>query len=291
MKRFLSLLLIASSPMMAALNDIFPTDYIANRPGESVATLYFRESHSDGYYKNNAKLMNDSVAVDTQALRVGYTTETFGYTTAIIAVGAYAKTVFDGPVVEALYPKTTTGMSDIRLGTTTWLVNDRTNMEYFAITPIISFPTGSYDSSRAINIGENRYKGTLSAGYVNRFMNNDIGELFLELSPELAIYGDNNDARGKKIKQNPSYALTGYLRYRPIPMMGIFTGCQINRGGETILDGVEQNDQPENTRFMIGGAIFLYGTQIIVRHAHDMTIHTGFKTSDETTVRLQWIFK
>lgn len=221
---------------------------------------------------------------------MGYTTEIFGYATAIIAVGAYAKAVFDGSVVEALYSKTTTGIADVRIGATTWLVNDHTNMEYFAITPIISLPTGAYDSSRAINIGDNRYKGTLSAGYVNRFMNNDIGELFLELSPELAVYGDNNDARGKKIGQNPSYALTSYLRYRPIPICGVFTGYQINRGGETLINGVEQNDQPNNTRFMLGGAVYLYGTQIIFRHARDTSISNGFKASDETTIRLQWVF-
>lgn len=289
MKQFFLLILTVSS-MMGAINDVFPTDYVANKSGDITTTLYFKESDGNGYYHNSEKLINDSVAITTQALRLGYTTKFFGYTTALVAVGSYAKTEFKGSVVEAIYPQTTSGIGDIRLGITTWLINNPSEMEYFAITPMVSFPTGAYDSSRAINIGENRYKGTLSAGYVNRFMNNNIGELFLELSPELAIYGDNNDARGKKIEQNPSYALTSYLRYRPIPIAGIFTGYQINRGGETILNGIEQNDQLKNTRFMLGGAIFLYGTQIIFRHARDTHIQSGFKTSDETTIRVQWIF-
>jgi hypothetical protein len=71
----------------------------------------------------------------------------------------------------------------------------------------------------------------------------------------------------------------------------VFTEYQINRGGESIVNGVKQNDQPENTRFMLGGAVFLYGTQIIVRYARDTHIHTGFKTGDETTIRVQWMFK
>lgn len=276
--------------MIGAQNDVFPTDYVANKPGDIVTTLYFKESEGNGYYRNDVKLINDSVAITTQVLRFVYTTKVFGYTSALLGVGAYAKTEFDGPVVERLYPKSTSGIGDMRFGITTWLLNNSAEMKYFAITPMISIPVGSYDPSRSVNIGENRYKAALSAGYVNRFMNNEIGELFLELSPELAVYGDNNDARGKKIEQNPSYALTGYLRYRPMTMMGIFTGYQINRGGETILNGVEQNDQPNNTRFMLGGAIFLYGTQIILRHARDTHIQSGFKTSDETTLRLQWTF-
>lgn len=289
MKQFFLLILTVSS-MMGAINDVFPTDYVANKSGDITTTLYFKESDGNGYYHNSEKLINDSVAITTQALRLGYTTKFFEYTTALVAVGSYAKTEFKGSVVEAIYPQTTSGIGDIRLGITTWLINNPSEMEYFAITPMVSLPSGTYDSSHAINIGENRYKGTLSAGYVNRFMNNDMGELFLELSPELAIYGNNDNAQGQKIEQKPSYSLTGYLRYRPVPMMGIFTGYQINHGGETILNGVEQNDQPNNTRFMFGGALFLYGTQIIVRQARDTHLQSGFKTGDETTVRLQWIF-
>jgi len=282
---------IAATSVFGAQNDIFPTDYIASKPGEIATTLYFKESEASGYYQNGSKLLDDSVALSIQALRLIYTTEMFGYTTSLIGVGAYTKTLFDGPVVETLYPKTTSGMADLRLGITSWLLNDPTNMEYFVITSIISLPTGEYDASRAINIGENRYKATLSAGYVNRFMNNETGELFLELSPEIAVYGANNDALEKKIEQKPSYALTGYLRYKPIPPLGLFTGYQINRGGETIVNKAEQNDQPENTRFMLGGSLFFYGTQIIFRHARDTHIRTGFKTENETTLRMQWSFK
>ncbi len=288
MKHFLPLILIVSAPIIAAVNDVLPTDYIANRPGESFATLYFKESDSDGYYRNGTKLINDSVSLSAQALRLGHTTELFGYTTSFTAVGAYAKTTFDGAVVEALYPKTTSGMSDIRLGMTTWLLNKPSEKEYLALTPMIFFPTGEYDSSRAFNIGENRFKATLGAGYVNRFMKNDVGELFLEISPELAVYGNNNDAKGKKLEQAPSYALTSYLRYHPLPILDIFTGCQINGGSETSVNGVEQNDQPNNTRLMFGGSFVLYRTQIMFRHAYDTGIHTGFKTGNETMIRLQW---
>ncbi len=99
-----------------------------------------------------------------------------------------------------------------------------------------------------------------------------------------------SDHHSKKIKQDPSFALTSYLRYRPIPIVGIFAGYQINRGGETFVNDVGQNDEPNNSKLIFGGAIFLYGTQIILRHAQDLQIENGFKTNHQTTLRLQWNF-
>lgn len=291
MKRLLSLVLIASSPMAAAVNDIFPTDYVANKPGDVVTTLYLSESESDTYYRNKSKILDETLSTSVQALRLGYSTQLFGFTTAFTAVGFHAKNTFEGPTLETLYPKTTSGYGDLRLGVTAWLLNDRENMHYFAITPMISLPVGTYDAARSINIGENRYKATLSAGYVNRFLHGDGGEMLLELSPEFAFFGDNDNAQGKKIEQEPSFALTGYLRYRPVTFASVFVGSQINRGGETTINGMDQNNAPENTKIMIGGSFFVLGTQIILRHAQDTHVENGFKSNCHTTLRLQWMFK
>lgn len=282
--------LCSASFLLAAQNDVFPTDYVSNKPGDIVSTLYLSESDSHAYYRHNRQLLSESAETSLQALRLGYTSELYGYTTTFTFVGFHASNTFDGPILESLYPKTTSGYGDVRLGMTTWFLNDKENIHYFAITPMISIPVGTYDSSKPINIGENRYKGTLSAGYVNRFWHGENGELFLELSPELALYGDNNNAQGRTIKQDPSYALTGYLRYRPIPTIGLFTGYQINRGGETTINNVKQDDQPNNSKIMFGGAVFVLGTQIILRHVHDTHIENGFKTDKQTTLRLQWTF-
>jgi hypothetical protein len=291
MIRVLTLIILSVSYLSAAQNDIFPTDYVANRPGDIITTIYLSDSESNAYYRNGTKILDEISATSIQALRFGYTTEISGYTTALTAVGLHAKTTFDGSVLEALYPKTTSGYGDIRLGLTTWLLNDREHMEYFALTPMISIPVGTYDATRAVNIGENRYKATLNAGYVNRFLHGDVGELFLELSPEIAFYGTNDNAQGKKIEQEPSFALTGYLRYRLLPIGALFIGYQINQGGETIKDGIHQNDEPMNSKMMLGVSIFIYGTQIILRHSQDTQIENGFKNNPHTTLRLQWNFR
>jgi hypothetical protein len=289
MKNFLWLL-IMSIPIWSAQNDVFPTDYVANKQGNIVTTIYFSESEANTYYLHGTKILDETLSSSIQVLRVGYTTEFFGYTTAFTGVGFHAKNTFNGTTLETLYPKSTSGYGDVRLGVTTWLLNNHEKMEYFAITPMVSIPIGTYDPSRSINIGENRYKATLSAGYVNRFLHGNAGELFFELSPELAFFGDNDNAHGRKIQQDPSFALTGYIRYRPIPITGLFLGYQMNQGGETTINGIAQNDEVKNSRIMAGVAFFAYKTQIILRHAEDIGIENGFKSNRYTTLRFQWNF-
>lgn len=281
---------VLCSLLPAAQNDIYPTDYVANKPGDIVTTLYLTEADTDEVFRHGSKILDESSELSLQALRLGYTTEFWGYTTTFTTVGLHAKTTMEGSVLESLYPKSTSGYGDLRLGMTTWLINDPQNMRYFAITPMISLPVGTYDANRAFNIGENRYKATLSLGYVDRFWDGKYGELFAELSPEIAYFGDNDNAQGRTIEQKTAYALSGYLRYRPIPITGIFAGYQINRGGETSINGIPQNDVPNNERWMVGGALFAFGTQIILRYAQDRKTDNGFKTANHTTLRLQWIF-
>jgi len=291
MRYVLPAIVMLAYGLAGATNDIFPTDYVANRPGDTLATLYLKNSSSSGYYKDKTKLLNDSLSMQIMALRVGHTIDILGLTTSLVGVGIYAKSIFDGSVVESLYPKSTSGAGDLRLGATGWLVNDSKNMEYLALSSFVSLPTGSYDAARSINIGENRHKGIFTVGYVKRVLRGNNGELFLELSPECTIYGKNSDAKGKTITQKPSFALTGYLRYRPVPWVGMFAGYQTNQGGESYIDGAAQNDTQNNQRVMLGGSLFAYNTQIILRYAKDTVINTGFKTGSETTLRLQWNFR
>ena len=117
------------------------------------------------------------------------------------------------------------------------------------ITGLVTFPTGEYDRNQLLNIGENRYKTTLSLGWIEPLSKTWV----FELTPEIAWYGDNRDYAGKqKLEQKPSYALTSYLRYRANTNWQFHLGGQINAGGETAVDDVDQNNAAENPRAMLG---------------------------------------
>lgn len=292
MRRYIAVIILFLCPYgsFAAVNDIFPTDYVSNKPGSTVVALYVRDSDGKGIYRNGKQVLDESVHSDIGALRLSYTTQTFGYSTALVVAALNAKVNFEGKNVETANKKYSSGFADTRVGFSTWVINDDSDAEYLAFTSMFSLPTGQYDGAKAFNIGENRYKAIFGAGYVNRFMNNDVGELFVELSPEIAYYGANSKFQGKKLEQKPSFAMTGYLRYRPITSVGFFAGGQTNTGGETIIDGKPMGDSPANSRIMGGVSVFVFGTQMILRGAKDVSVYNGFKNINEVTLRLQKTF-
>ncbi len=293
MKKHISSAILLSSVAansFGAVNDIFPTDYVSNNVGDTVATLYMRNSDSKGVYKNGKQILNESAHAQIDALRLSHTVNTFGYNTAFVGVITRAKVKFEGAFLEATNKQYNSGYADSRAGLTTWLVSNNAKMEYLALTTMVSLPTGQYDGNKAFNIGENRYKAIVGGGYVNRFMDNNIGELFFEFSPEVVYYGANNKFQGKKLEQKPSFSMTGYLRYRPVTSAGFFIGGQTNKGGETIVNGKPMGDSAGNTRIMGGVAVFVLGTQVVLRGAKDIGVYNGLRNTNEVTLRLQKTF-
>ena len=67
-----------------------------------------------------------------------------------------------GGVVEGL--GSTTGVADIIFTVPVWLKHDNASRNTFAIAPYLFVPTGSYDKSRGLNLGENRWKTALQIG-------------------------------------------------------------------------------------------------------------------------------
>ena len=94
------------------------------------------------------------------------------------------------------------------------------------------------------------------------------------------------------MEQKPSFALTGYLRYRANKNWQFHLGGQVNYGGETRINGIDQDNPPDNPRVTFGTT---YQTdnrkhQWIARIARDTNIKNGFKTDGEVLVRYLYMF-
>lgn len=149
-------------------------------------------------------------------------------------------------------------------------------------------PTGRYDSGQLLNYAENRWRLVFSGGWQK-----DITPRFLiELSPELTLYGDNDDYNGgNRLEQDPALALTGYLRWRVTPDFHLHLGGQLNWGGEARLNGVALDNPPENKRVNLGATWFLPGKQqLILRFAKEIDVENGFRTQREIALRYQKSF-
>jgi len=282
--RLLSLLLPATASL-AAVNDVMPGDYFPLQPGQTTLTVYAYDREFRGPYAGGRQTFDGRIDSTVLALRAAQGFQVGDTTFAGVAVLPWSDSrVAPAPLATALGEKAK-GMSDLRLGLTAWLINDKSTANYLGISGMLIAPTGEYDARQVLNPGENRWRYVLSAGWQK-----DITPRFLvELSPEIAFYGDNDNYTGnRRLEQRTSHALTGYLRWRVSPAWHVHVGGQINRGGATRINGVDQRNPANNERGMAGMSWFLPDKQqIILRFARDTEIDNGFRTDREILLRYQ----
>lgn len=272
----------------AAVNDVLPGDYYPLQPGQSTLTAYAYDRALRGPYAGGRKTFDGRIDSTVLALRAAQAFQIGDTTLAGVAVLPWSGSqTAPAPLAMALGAKAE-GLSDLRLGLTAWLVNDKTTAHYLGLSGMLIAPTGKYDAQQVLNSGENRWRFVLSAGWQK-----DITPGFLvELSPEIAFYGDNDSYAGNhRLEQRTSQALTGYLRWRVSPAWHVHVGGQLNGGGETHINGVDQRNPANNERVMAGMSWFLpEQQQVILRVAQDTAIDNGFGTSREILLRYQKAF-
>ena len=111
----------------------------------------------------------------------------------------------------AVFGRDAGGSGDVRISATLWPVANREKGEYLGLTVAVLEPTGNYSNQRILNIGDNRRKVALLAGWSTPMTES----LRLELIPEISLYGANTDhLGGRRRTQDAAAALTGYLRWR-----------------------------------------------------------------------------
>ncbi len=276
------------STVNAAVNEVIPGDYEAPAIGINLATLYLAQRKMAGPYVGGNKLTNESVTSLITAVKLTATIDVGGYTVCPMIALPYSVTKSNGDTMSAIIGHESSGFADIVVGATGWLINDKQKNQYLAATLLFFAPTGEYNSQQLLNIGENRYKSTLNIGYIQKISDN----FLIELSPELAVYGDNSDSLRRKIEQNPSYALTTTLRYNQTPQLTLFSGFQQNYGGETIVNSVAQNDASRMQKATAGMYYYtLGGTQILLRYAKEFGTQDGMRITDDFLLRFQWWFR
>ncbi len=75
-----------------------------------------------------------------------------------------------------------------------------------------SFPIGEYDEDELLNPGSNQWKARVAAPIIHAIGPWVPGErTTLELTPAIHLLGDNDDARGNSVEQDPLFTLEAHL--------------------------------------------------------------------------------
>lgn len=183
----------------------------------------------------------------------------------------------------------TSGMGDLIVGAPVKFILDQYTRDVFAIGPYLYLPTGSYDSQRVINLGENRWKALLQLAYIRHF--ND--RWALDVVGDVTVYGDNDDytASHARRKQASSYEMQAHLRYNLSATTALSAGLGNVRGGETELNGSKQADRLNTTYARLTATSFVTPTvQLQMQIGRDLSVENGLKERARINFRLAKLF-
>jgi hypothetical protein len=182
------------------------------------------------------------------------------------------------------------GLGDLIVTATIWLYNRPDTGHFFGITPALYVPIGSYDKNDALNLGENRWRYLMQAGYVMPLFT---PKLSLQLVGDVTFFGKNNDygPSDLTLSQDPLFEYQAWLKYAVTPTFDIRVGGAHFRGGRTEVDDVRNDDRVRTTNAKIGvGWAFATGWNLLGVYGEDVSIRNGLKETSRFNLRLMKAF-
>lgn len=278
--------LLAASPAHAI--DVDAGDYTALPPGTTLGLVYQQHASRDSLYASGTQAPgSNKLDSNVTILRLIHFMKLGDYVVDPQVLLPIGELKAGGDLAAPLGKASGTG--DAIFAATVWTINDPANKRYLGITPFLIAPTGSYKASRALNLGENRWKYALQVGYIQGLTD----KITLDLAADVTAYGKNDQANaaGASRKQDPSTQLQAYGRYALSPTWDLRAGLSYSRIGESKLAGVAQNDGGAVTKVQFGTAAFITPTtQLLATVGRDVKVDNGFKEATRLNLRLLQVF-
>ncbi|MCJ2095808.1 MULTISPECIES: transporter [unclassified Methylobacterium] len=269
--------------------EINPGDNEQFPVGSTIGLLYYQYGYGNESYARGTKTTSDA-KLDTNVgiIRLLHVYEVAPGVTLdpqfLLPVGA----ISTGGVLAPL--GSPGGVGDLILAAPFKFKLDTAFNDVFAITPYLVAPTGSYDPTRSLNFGANRWQGLLQAGYIKHFD----PAWSLDLTGDVTFYSDNtryNFGGLGRLSQDPQFELQAYLRYKIDPVLEVAGGLGGKIGGNQSFRQVSLRNSQGTMYGRLGVAYFPEPTfQIQAMIGRDLTVENGTKQATFVQLRLAKIF-
>lgn len=148
---------------------------------------------------------------------------------------------------------------------------------------------GSYDHNEALNMGENRWRYALQAGYIH-----GLGSKFtVDLAADVTAYGANDEYGTRKLKmeQDPTYQIQAFGRYHVSSALDLRVGIAHSWIGAIDVDGNQATDRATETKFTAGVGYQLDPRlHLMMLYGKDLNISDGFKEQNRINLRVAVAF-
>ncbi|MGI4730563.1 MAG: transporter [Janthinobacterium lividum] len=180
-----------------------------------------------------------------------------------------------------------TGVGDALIFATIWLVNKPTpdHSTYLGFSPIVQFPTGTYDHNNAVNFGNNRWSFDPQLGFIQGLGKNVTFDIYGDVN----WFGVNDDAgplSQRLVKKAVSHVQT-YLRYALPDKATVALGYAGYWGGKEYLDGIYTGTRTEHQQIRVAWQKFVAPKwQLELIGARDVQAREGFREAARVQVRV-----
>ncbi len=264
-KKIILLVLMTAVSNMASAADDGPRMYWNGPVGLNILQTYAWIVNANTISANGEVFYPD-IDVDLDLLLVGYNHifDLFGHSsifTTMLTAGRASADVLDTST------RTTQGVGDIYFQGTINLIGapalNATEFAHYEQKTILTLllgataPTGNYDAKHLLNMGANRWGLRVGLPFVQSLGPWVPGEITtLEILPSAWFFSANDEFIGNnELTQDPLFTLEVHLTHDLTTRFYGSVDYFLQTGGETSLNGVEQDDA-QNSSFL--GATFAY---------------------------------
>ncbi|MBI5460667.1 MAG: transporter [Gammaproteobacteria bacterium] len=281
--RLLGVLLLYRAEAYAI--DIEPGIYTARAPGKNALGLYVQHVERNARYADGEKLSGD-VTLDSNSLQMRFL-HYLEYRGRTVAPGFIASCGVTRAGSDIAGLGTARGCADPIVGTVFWVRNRPQEKRYLAVTPYLSVPVGNYDKDRSLNLGENRWKIGVNSGVIMPLP----GKFLLDLVGDVVGHSANDEYLGDhRLEQRVLVNAQIHLRYQIDPATRVSASYLHDWGGETSVDGIDQQNTKNQGRYRIGAARYLNPRhQLQLEVGADSHVENGFRESARFIVRYVWL--
>jgi hypothetical protein len=275
-----SLLLLGSllAPTLSWAQDLEPRAFSAAPVGLNIAALGYGYNTGDLLFGQEIPIENASAKLNTITSLYVRTIDFFGASAKLGATVPFAWGTYRGQMNGIDTSTTRAGFADPKVLLTVSFVGAPAlaPREYSRFREgtvagaslMVSIPVGQYDPSKLVNLGTNRwaFRPRIGASHAT-------GKWTFELFADVWLFTTNPEQLGFTVEQDPIWAVQGHVIYSFRPGLWLGLDAGFGEGGNTTVDGVQTNNQQENT--LLGGTL---AVPVSRRGAFKLVYSTGVST-------------